>query len=78
MRTKQKKDSLQQFGDAVNARLSEYFDGHAVVGFKAGTQEPVIIYPSGQDGKTIIALNSLLVAAVRECPRQTHLKKNSK
>ncbi len=64
MKTKGK-PKTQQVGAAINARLSEYFDGHVVVGFLAGTNTPMIIHPEGQDPKTVIALNQLLVEAVR-------------
>lgn len=65
MRIKKNDKQVQQFGDAINARVTEFFDGHVVVGFIAGTNEPLIIYPEGQDQKTVLGLNSLLIAAVR-------------
>lgn len=54
---------LEKFGSAVNARLSEFFDGHIVVGFIAGQDLPVILSVL-QNPKTSLGLESLLLDAL--------------
>lgn len=54
---------IQQFIEATDSRLAEYFDGYVVVGFVAGTSQPVIIR-SASDPKTALGLKSLLHDAV--------------
>ena len=64
-------NALDQIAKSVKGQMSEIFDGYVVVGFVAGSNEPMIIGPRNMDPKTVIALNQLLVAAIRPELSQT-------
>lgn len=57
-------DQLIQFGHAINSRVSEFFDGHIVVGITADTGEPVIITDGRpRDAMTVQLLKALMAGA---------------
>lgn len=51
-------------GNALASRVTEFLDGFVLVGFVAGTDEPLVVY-GPTDRKTTLALNDLLKSAVR-------------
>jgi hypothetical protein len=57
--------ATHRIGKAVDARVTEFFDGYVLVGFVAGTNEALVLTGPSRDHKTVIALNGLLLSAVR-------------
>jgi hypothetical protein len=53
-----------QIGQMLGPRLSDFFEGYVLVGFLAGTDDPIIMY-SPSDRRTALALNQLLESAKR-------------
>ena len=60
-------EEYTRFGEAMDARLCEHFEGYALVGFHALTKEPVVLCRA-DDIKTRHALNDLLGAAISPVP----------
>lgn len=50
---------------AVDARLSEFFDGYLAIGFIAGSGEAIVVRRC-QDPKTRLALQTLVVNVMAE------------
>jgi hypothetical protein len=57
------RERVEKLTKALDSRLNEFLDGYALMGFVAGTGEPIVIFRPG-DQKTTLALNTLIASSL--------------